>query len=276
MLATEDDDFEVIVVDQSVAPVTDEQSGALIVDKRVRWITSPTTGLSTSRNIAPAAARAPVIAFTDDDCRVEPGWVASIRHAFQADLEMAMMFGTVILLAEDRADGYAAEFEPGPRAEYRGCFPDIRKPWGIGANMALRHTVADLVGSFDEMLGAGAPFHAGEEIDFTIRVLQQGVQGRLQRRDLRVSPGSATGVGCATAHPQLRRRYGCRGRQARQAPHAGAPGLWAGLVWHHSRRSANNALHRHSNPGFGLVVAIVVGTARSLTRRLDRSMEEFR
>ena len=276
MLATEDDDFEVVVVDQSMTPLPEEQLGALLADERVRWITSPTTGLSTSRNIGLAAARAPVIAFTDDDCRVEPGWVPAIRHAFQADLEMAMLFGTVFLPAEDRADGYAAQFEPGPRAEYRGSFPDIRKQWGIGANMALRHTVADRVGNFDEMLGAGAPFHAGEEIDFTIRVLDKGYKVVLSDETCVCHLGLRRGF----AARQLIRNHGV-GMGAALAKHVrlrtpGAAGLWVGLVWHHARRSAINVLHRRANPGFGLVGAIIVGTARSLTRRLDRSKEVFR
>jgi glycosyltransferase involved in cell wall biosynthesis len=276
VLATDDDDFEVVVVDQSVTPLPEVQSGALLADTRVRWITSQTTGLSTSRNIALAAARAPVVAFTDDDCRVESGWVASIRHAFQADGELAILFGTVSLPAEDRADGYAAEFEPGSRAEYRGSFPDIREQWGIGANMALRRTVADHVGNFDEMLGAGAPFRAGEEIDFTIRALDKGY--KVVHSD--ETSVHHLGLRRGFAARQLIRNYGI-GMGAALCKHVrlrtpGATGLWLGLVWHHSRRSAINVLRRRANPGFGLVAAIIVGTGRSLTRRLDRSKEVFR
>jgi hypothetical protein len=276
VLATQDDDFEVIVVDQSVTPLREEQSGALLADKRVNWITSATTGLSTSRNLGLAAARAPVIAFTDDDCRVEPGWVAAIRHAFQADVEMAMLFGAVFLPADHPPDAYAAQFEPGPRAEYRGSFPDIRRQWGIGANMAIRRTVLERVGNFDEMLGAGAPFHAGEEVDFTIRVLDKRFKIVLSDETGVCHVGLRRGL----AAKQLLRNYGV-GMGAALGKHVrlrtpGAAGLWFGLVWHHSRRSAINVLHRRANPGFGLVAAIIVGTARSLPRRLDRSMGVFR
>jgi glycosyltransferase involved in cell wall biosynthesis len=276
VLATEDDDFEVVVIDQSRTPLAAEQSGPFLADRRVRWISSPTTGLSASRNIGLAAARAPVIAFTDDDCRVEPGWVAAIRHAFQADFEMGMLFGTVVLRAEDRADGYAAEFEAGPRTEYRGYFPNIREPWGIGANMALRQTVADCVGNFDELLGAGGHFRAGEEIDFTIRALNKGHKVVLSDETCVYHLGLRRGL----AARQLIRGYGI-GMGAALGKHVrlrtpGAAGLWVGLVWHHSRRSAINVLHRRANPGFGLVVSIIVGTTRSLTPDLDRSREVFR
>src|SRR5262249_51036685 len=45
---------------------------------------------------------------------------------------------------------------------------------GMGACMALRRGVVLALGGFDEMLGAGGPFYAGEDVDLTLRVLSAG------------------------------------------------------------------------------------------------------
>ena len=44
--------------------------------------------------------------------------------------------------------------------------------------MAFRRRALDAVGPFDEALGAGAPFRAGEDIDMFWRLLRRGWAGR--------------------------------------------------------------------------------------------------
>jgi glycosyltransferase involved in cell wall biosynthesis len=72
--------FEVIVVDDAStdgtpAVIADaERSGS----PRVRGIRRPApTGPAAARNEGWRAARAPLVAFTDDDCRAEPAWLES-------------------------------------------------------------------------------------------------------------------------------------------------------------------------------------------------------
>src|SRR5579872_4331938 len=78
VLANEGSDFELVVVDQSDSDASFRAASKEISDSRLRWITSPTRGLSRSRNIAVVAARAPILAFTDDDCRVPADWVSTV------------------------------------------------------------------------------------------------------------------------------------------------------------------------------------------------------
>src|SRR5882672_3346688 len=72
---------EVIVVDQS----RDEATRSTI-DRRegsaapIRYVRGIGTGLSRARNQGIAECAAPVIAFTDDDCRVDPGWLAAVTE----------------------------------------------------------------------------------------------------------------------------------------------------------------------------------------------------
>jgi GT2 family glycosyltransferase len=166
--------FELVIVDQSNS--TDRQRAEAEVgsDERLRWIATATRGLSVSRNLAVAAARAPILAFTDDDCRVSETWIADTVAEFDADPELSLLFGKVVLRPEDRACGYAAEFEPEQRHELRGALREPPSAWGVGANMAIRRSVFDRLGVFDTALGAGADFFAGEELDFTLRALAAG------------------------------------------------------------------------------------------------------
>src|SRR5687768_7427373 len=70
-------EYEVVVVDNNS---TDGTAGvvALFEDRRIRLIDEPRQGLSYARNAGLAAARAPIVAFTDDDVEVAPDWVETI------------------------------------------------------------------------------------------------------------------------------------------------------------------------------------------------------
>src|SRR5262245_6176326 len=68
---------EVIVVDQSDDDATEKAVGALH-EPRLRYVRTSTRGVTNSRNIGIEVSTSEVIAFTDDDCRVRPDWVARI------------------------------------------------------------------------------------------------------------------------------------------------------------------------------------------------------
>ena len=75
--------FELIVVDNNSTDHTRsvvEQCAA--ADARVRYVFEPQQGSSPGRNAGISAARASIVAFTDDDVRVEPDWIAAIARAF--------------------------------------------------------------------------------------------------------------------------------------------------------------------------------------------------
>jgi GT2 family glycosyltransferase len=276
ILANQYPAFELLVIDQS--PQAEQQRAAAAVgpDQRLRWISTATRGLSVSRNLAVAAARAPILAFTDDDCRVSETWVADTTAEFDADPELALLFGRVVLLPEDRARGYAAEFEPEQRHELRGALPEPHHAWGVGANMAFRRAVFDKVGVFDTVLGAGAPFFAGEELDLTLRALAAGFK-------LAHTPSTSVvhlGVREGAEAGRLLRGYGIGlgatlGKHLRLGTH-GAARLLAGWLALHGRRVVGNALRGDRHPGFGLVAAVLLGVGRSYRQGLDRGRSLYR
>jgi len=238
-------------------------------------VATDTRGLSASRNIGISATRAPVVAFTDDDCRVPSDWVAGVRTAFAADDDLALLFGAVLLRPEDRAKGYAAEFEPTETRGFQNTLPDARSAWGVGANMAFRRTVFDQIGVFDRMLGAGSPFHAAEEIDLTIRALARGFK-------MVHTPSISVlhlGIREGAAASRLMRGYGVGlGATLAKNIRLGTPGA-ASLLAHwlafHGCRSIRNAIQGHKRPGFGLVAAVLWGAWRSFEMRIDKVSHSY-
>src|SRR5688572_32619017 len=81
-------DVELAVVDQS----SDEKSlEALLAlnDPRLKVVRSSRRGASNARNEGVAATTAPIIAFTDDDCRPDGNWASTMVRLFAEDPEAA-------------------------------------------------------------------------------------------------------------------------------------------------------------------------------------------
>src|SRR5205085_589933 len=121
------------------------------------------------------SSRGEIIAFTDDDCRVAPDWISSIAHIFGSDSDAALVCGRVRVPEEIQQRGFAIGFEPQERDWFKR-FPPPARDWGITANLAVRRSVLLRVGSFDPVLGPGAPLLCGEEPDLLFRVLKAGMK----------------------------------------------------------------------------------------------------
>ena len=79
--------YEILVVDNRSTDGTADLVSRLVRDSaggRLSYLYEPRQGLSHARNAGIAGARAPVIAFTDDDVVVREDWVASIARAMDA------------------------------------------------------------------------------------------------------------------------------------------------------------------------------------------------
>jgi len=77
-------EYEIIVVDNNSPDDTHEAVERLIRlgCHRLRYAFEPRPGVSYGRNAGIRLARAPIIAFTDDDNEAEPDWVAGIVRSF--------------------------------------------------------------------------------------------------------------------------------------------------------------------------------------------------
>jgi glycosyltransferase involved in cell wall biosynthesis len=78
ILSNVGDDFELLIVDQSEDNATEQALAAYAGDRRFRYIRSSSRGASAARNVGVEQSTAPIIAFTDDDCRVSTDWLRQI------------------------------------------------------------------------------------------------------------------------------------------------------------------------------------------------------
>lgn len=182
--------FEVLLVDN--APTSDATAEAFAAsvgdDARFRYLVEERPGLSRARNCGLAHARHRLVAFTDDDARADPQWLAALARGFQRDPAVACVTGLVPSAELDtpaqqyfhdrvwwgsslEARTFRRERQPGdpPLHPYRfGNF-------GTGANFAIERELALALGGFSELIGAGSPCRGGaEDGDMFVRVLHAG------------------------------------------------------------------------------------------------------
>jgi glycosyltransferase involved in cell wall biosynthesis len=155
---------EVLVVDSAS---TTDGTRAAAAAAGVRCVRVDRPGLARARNAGISATTAGVVAFTDDDCRPAPGWAEAVRAAVRPDVG--------VVLGRVTAEGEGAPLSVVDDAEPRTFrLGDDVMQMGHGANFTVMRGAWEQLRGFDELLGAGAPLHAGEDTDFLWRSLAAG------------------------------------------------------------------------------------------------------
>ncbi|TMG58211.1 MAG: glycosyltransferase [Chloroflexi bacterium] len=173
LIALDHPSFEIVVVDQSVDEVTaDLVRGLSETDSRIRYVHTDRVGLSCGRNDGIAVSRGDVVAFTDDDCIVQPDWLSAIDVEMQ-DPRVAGVFGRVLPNEYRGRSGIDLAFKD---SQERIEYAEKAIPWyiGHGANMAFRRADLAAIGGFDEILGAGGRLPSHEDGDMSYRMLASG------------------------------------------------------------------------------------------------------
>lgn len=203
--------FEVVIVDDRSTDDTwaTLQRLAAAASVPIHPLRLPSNaGPATARNTGWRAARAPLVAFTDDDCVPQPGWLAGLTRALR------------------ESDIVQGRTEPDPAQEAnRGPFSHTMHVKGENGyyatcNIAYRRAVLERVGGFDETFRR--PY--GEDIDLAWRAKEIGATstfardalvlhdirpGRLRdhARDLRRRSGI---VQLVKTHPAMRAKFELR------------------------------------------------------------------
>lgn len=182
--------FEIIVVDN--AP-TDETVRGIVEsyskeDGRFRYAREPHPGLSWARNRGIGHATGEIVAFTDDDVRVDQWWIRGLLRGFHRRGDVACVTGLVASASLERASEqyfdarvwWASSCKPqiydgghSPIGMGMGLHPYAAGGFGTGANFAFRTEALREVGGFDESLGAGSPCGGGEDLDIFVRLLRR-------------------------------------------------------------------------------------------------------
>lgn len=176
---------EIVVVDNNSRDETRavvERYVARHPDK-VRYLFEGRQGVSYARNTGVAAARAPLIAFTDDDVWVSPDWLVAIRDAFERHPEAAFVGGKCLPRWPEPAPAWLTPEHWGPLALFDyGDEPfatslDYQRCFGAG-NMGIRREVFERVGGFDAATQhAPGAVAAVEDHQLNLRVWQAGLRG---------------------------------------------------------------------------------------------------
>lgn len=153
-------EIELVVVDDSsedeTASVLDQMRGTGPLTVRTARTSRP-SGAATARNIGWRLAEAPIVAFTDDDCRPRRDWLAELLAHF----EVHDVVQGATVCEPDEAAGRGPFSQVVSVERWSGQFET--------SNVAYRRDVLELVGGFRETF-EGDSF--GEDVDLGWRAVE--------------------------------------------------------------------------------------------------------
>jgi GT2 family glycosyltransferase len=179
--------LELLVVDN--APQNDAAVELVAQYPGIRYVREPRPGLDWARNRGVLEACGDIVAFTDDDTVVDPGWLRALATVFAEDPEVMAVTGLVApleletdaQLLFEHYGGFGRGFDrrwygvnalAGQRAAHSYGGTGVI---GTGANMAYRRSVFDAVGLFDPALDVGTVTNGGGDLEMFFRVVKAGL-----------------------------------------------------------------------------------------------------
>ena len=177
-------DFEVLVIDNSPDQARSESiSENYLRIPNLRWVVEKTPGLSNARNVATRLARAPVIAFMDDDAVAAPNWLEKLLVAFDEFGDAAHVVGGRVdplwgasrpAWLPDGLLGYVSVVDWGGTTRFASD-----KEWAAGTNIAFRVEALKSVEGFPVHLGrkgGGQSLLSNDETDVIERMGANGAR----------------------------------------------------------------------------------------------------
>jgi glycosyltransferase involved in cell wall biosynthesis len=180
--------FEVIVVDNAPSDDTtmDLVSSIGRADPRIRYVREPRPGASRARNVGMREGRGEVVAFTDDDVRVDPLWLDGLVAGFR-DASVEMVGGLTVPSSLDTPAQHAFELYGGMGRGHRRRVYDLRQNrgdtllypytpgiFGASNNAAFRRESFLRRGGLDMALGPATPAYSAEDLDAFLAVILDG------------------------------------------------------------------------------------------------------
>lgn len=167
---------EILVIENGSAPRLRIDPAALAeaAPGHVRLISVAGGNLAQARNLGMAKSAGQLLAYTDDDCILDPDHLRDALRHWEAEPAPFLIGGRVRL--DDPTDlPFTIKDDPRP------CdFHEDHHPGGFvqGCNFIVTRETAARIGPFDTRFGAGARFRSGEDTDYTIRAHAAGVRVR--------------------------------------------------------------------------------------------------
>jgi glycosyltransferase involved in cell wall biosynthesis len=183
--------YEVIVADDAASASTRQQVSQFAATARPSVIYAPATeghGPAAARNVGWRRARGAIIAFTDDDCVPERGWLAAGVAHFQREPEVVALAGKVRVPLPSAPTDYERDAAGLETAEF------------VTANCFCRRPALEKVGGFDERFQAA--WREDSDLHFALLTLP----GELRRAE-----------DAAVIHPLRPAAWGISLRQQRKS-----------------------------------------------------------
>ena len=163
---------EIVIIDQSDAPHPSLSTAENIRGCHIQYKWAHTLGVSKARNTASVVAAHDLLAWIDDDVLVSSEWLNALIEALNMEGPNTIVTGHVRPGTPEIEMGFAPSgIVNQERAVYlRRSFKDVL----YSGNMALSRECLRVIGGFDERLGPGTRFHAAEDNDCGLRLLEAG------------------------------------------------------------------------------------------------------
>jgi glucosyl-dolichyl phosphate glucuronosyltransferase len=176
--------FEVWVINNNSTDDTQQVIDEFIAG-RENWHTffEERQGLSFARNSGIEHARAPIVAFTDDDIAVRPDWIAQIARTMRAHPEVDFIGGKVLPRWHEPPPRWLTRLHWTPLAmTEHGEEPfhvSIERPWCmVGANLAVRKSALSRAGGFNpDFQRVKEGIGSTEDHEFQFRLWRDGRLG---------------------------------------------------------------------------------------------------
>ena len=162
--------FEVVVVDDGGEVDLDAVATAHRENLRLRIVTQSNTGPAGARNAGVAQATGEFLAFTDDDCAPEPGWLTALTRRLE-QAPSRLHGGHTVNALEHNVYSSASQALIDYLYAYYNAVPEQARFFASN-NMAVSRRMFESVGGFD----ARFPRASGEDRDLCDRWLQLGHQ----------------------------------------------------------------------------------------------------
>jgi len=163
---------EIIIVDQSAAPLPEIGDLPLHPTCQIRYVHLESAGASRARNTGIHLAKNEMIAFLDDDMFVARDWLPILIQSLRKAGPHAVVTGRVLPAATESEKGYTPALVT---SQIPGIFQGrIQQDVLASGHMAAYRMVLEEVGCFDERLGPGTAFPAAEDNDLGFRLLEAG------------------------------------------------------------------------------------------------------
>jgi GT2 family glycosyltransferase len=173
ILRGEDVPAEIVIADQSDSPHPSLADREPSRDCQIRYIWTNTIGAARARNVGAAHARGDILAFIDDDERVDTLWYGTVIRALVEAGPSAVVTGRVLAGQAETPGAFVQALVESPQScVYAGRIGRDVLPT---CNLALYRSTFDAVGGLDERLGPGTRFSGGgEDNDYGFRLLELG------------------------------------------------------------------------------------------------------